>query len=355
MHKNILIVVGIIILFLGTCINPSVAIDNIKESSIPISNGNTLYVGGTGEGNYSSIQDAIDNATDGDTVFVYDDSSPYHELITINISINLIGENKETTIITAEGNFSIIVKINADDCLIKDLTFRNTSSGAIVVNSVSGFKFINNILYSCGGGIGLIDCSYCVISENQFNYCTEESVSVYMNNSYNSITHNTFNLCVVIGVSLWDNNSHNTISHNTFYKCGLFGSIYSDYNCPFNNISYNMFNNCTFGMLLVEVHNWIISHNIFKNNIIGILLSGCTENVISFNNFQFNLIRNAMVMYRESENKWSRNYWNRPRLLPKVIHGIEFLGEGHDAMPIPMFNLKNVDWHPSILPNKIEI
>ena len=31
----------------------------------------TYYVGGSGGGNYSSIQDAIDDASDGDTVFVY--------------------------------------------------------------------------------------------------------------------------------------------------------------------------------------------------------------------------------------------------------------------------------------------
>jgi len=48
MRKNILKVVGITILFLGTCITPSVAIDNIKKSSIPTSSGNNLYVGGTG-------------------------------------------------------------------------------------------------------------------------------------------------------------------------------------------------------------------------------------------------------------------------------------------------------------------
>jgi len=34
-------------------------------------NGNTLYVGGSGPNNYTKIQDAIDNASNGDTVFVY--------------------------------------------------------------------------------------------------------------------------------------------------------------------------------------------------------------------------------------------------------------------------------------------
>ena len=42
-----------------------------------------LYVGGNGPNNYTTIQQAITNATNGDTVFVYDDSSPYFEHIII--------------------------------------------------------------------------------------------------------------------------------------------------------------------------------------------------------------------------------------------------------------------------------
>ena len=97
MNKNIL-VIGITILFLGTCITPTVANDTIEQSSKPISNGNILYVGGIGPDNYTKIQDAIDNASDGDTVFVFNDSSPYNETITINKSITLQGEDKNITI-----------------------------------------------------------------------------------------------------------------------------------------------------------------------------------------------------------------------------------------------------------------
>ena len=39
--------------------------------------GNILYVGGSGPGNYTKIQDALDNATEGDTVYVY--SNTYYE------------------------------------------------------------------------------------------------------------------------------------------------------------------------------------------------------------------------------------------------------------------------------------
>ena len=70
-----------------------------EEQAKETSYGKILYVGGSGPNNYTSIQQAIDNASDGDTIFVYDDSSPYYEEIIINKSINLVGENRETTII----------------------------------------------------------------------------------------------------------------------------------------------------------------------------------------------------------------------------------------------------------------
>ncbi|MCD6481001.1 MAG: hypothetical protein J7L31_01850, partial [Thermoplasmata archaeon] len=70
-----------------------------KRDILTNDGGNILYVGGSGPENYSKIQNAIDNASDGDTVFVYDDSSPYYENIVINKSINLVGENKDTTVI----------------------------------------------------------------------------------------------------------------------------------------------------------------------------------------------------------------------------------------------------------------
>ena len=42
----------------------------------------TLYVGGSGPGNWSKIQDAIDNSTDGDTILVY--AGIYYEDIIVN-------------------------------------------------------------------------------------------------------------------------------------------------------------------------------------------------------------------------------------------------------------------------------
>ena len=70
-----------------------------EKISQPLIRDQTLYVGGIGPGNYTKVQDAVDNASSGDTVFVYDDSSPYKENISISKSLTIRGENKQTTII----------------------------------------------------------------------------------------------------------------------------------------------------------------------------------------------------------------------------------------------------------------
>jgi len=111
--KKRYLVIGIVLLFIFMSFASSSAFDNVKKSSTPIFNGNTLYVGGSGPDNYTRIQDAINDADSGDTVFVYDDSSPYYENLFLYKTISLIGEDKNTTII--DGNkYSNVIFVNAD-------------------------------------------------------------------------------------------------------------------------------------------------------------------------------------------------------------------------------------------------
>jgi len=68
---NFLIITLFILIPVGNC-------EKINE--------NTLYVGGIGNGNYSKIQDAIDNASVGDTVFVF--NGTYNESVFIHITLD---------------------------------------------------------------------------------------------------------------------------------------------------------------------------------------------------------------------------------------------------------------------------
>ena len=87
------LVLGIIVLFVGASTIPAIGEMLISQENKTSfnnfnSSANTLYVGGDGPGNYTSIQDAIDNATDGDTVFVY--KGLYFEHIVVDKSISLL-------------------------------------------------------------------------------------------------------------------------------------------------------------------------------------------------------------------------------------------------------------------------
>jgi len=266
MHKKILIVVGLTILFLGTCITSSVAINNTIK---PISSGNILYVGGTGPNNYTKIQDAIDDASDGDTVFVYDDSSPYYENLVVNKSINLIGEDKNTTIIDGSGEFSVVI-YHIDEVKISGFTIRNGDYGIYTLRA-------NNI--TINGNIIL-----------------NNEIGVYLiASNFNTIKNNTITLNIYYGIAI--------IAH-------YITSELSKYN-------------------IVE------GNNITSNNRYGIILGKSNFNIITENNFIQNE-KDALFMV-SFQNHWNQNYWNRPRILPKLIFGSN-LGF------IPWFN---IDWHPA--------
>ena len=134
-----LIGIFVCVLLVGTVYTATGTIIVNKNSLSPIG-GITLYVGGTGEGNYTLIQDAINDSVDGDTVYVYNDSSPYFEFVNINKSITLLGEDRETTIIDGHGSRNDVIYISAGHVTISGFTIQNCS------NARSGiFIFADNI------------------------------------------------------------------------------------------------------------------------------------------------------------------------------------------------------------------
>ena len=264
MHKKILIVVGITFLFLGVGIQPAYG-DIVIESNKPLSKGRTLYVGGTGPDNYTRIQDAVDDAVNGDTVFVYDDSSPYIEHVSIHDDINLIGENRDTTIIDGGGSKPVVFLATAKGVTLTEFTIRNGYTGIHVhynswSNNIKNNKIMNNL-----NGIILRTSPYNIITEN----------IISKNN---------------IGIELIGSDD-NTICRNT------------------------------------------ISRNIFGVKLgfeIGEITADCSNNSIIKNNFLFNRVHASFIflgIYSGLNedlhlNNWWRNYWGRPRILPKPIFGL---------------------------------
>jgi len=188
MQKSLIrkgLVLGIIVLFIGASAVPLIGGTNAeKHNSIDDSTsfmgfnsrGDILYVGGSGPGNYSKIQDAIENASDGDTVFVYDDSSPYYENVVVNKSITLVGEDKETTIIDG-GGIGDVIFVYAAYVNIENFRIINGGSlfwdASIYVGGFSGVyqvKISNNYISGSENGI-LTDSKLVAITENIITHC----------------------------------------------------------------------------------------------------------------------------------------------------------------------------------------
>ena len=157
MQKSLIrkgLVVGIILLFVGASVVPGMS-GNIKiyddaknkegiitfgeldiaKTGIALivssmeTRGDTLYVGGSGPGNYTHIQDAINDSADGGTVFVY--NGIYYEHVAIDITIDLVGEDKDTTIIDGSGNGNVVY-VEGDNSSISEFTIRNGDKGLML-------------------------------------------------------------------------------------------------------------------------------------------------------------------------------------------------------------------------------
>jgi len=89
------LVLLVLVLFVGLPMNASADPTTIYVDDVP----------GSGPGNpaedYTSIQDAIDAASAGDTIYIY--SGTYYEQVLVTKFLNLEGEDKETTIIQGTG------------------------------------------------------------------------------------------------------------------------------------------------------------------------------------------------------------------------------------------------------------
>lgn len=141
--------------------NPSFTTDTLN-----VGKNNILYVGGNGLQNYSCIQSAVDEAIDGDVIFVY--NGTYHENIIVATSITIQGENKENTIIDGMG-YGDIITCAADAIHIEGLTIQNGHYGIYACNT-SQHQIRENIIAENLHGISLWNSLNVTIEKNSFEH-----------------------------------------------------------------------------------------------------------------------------------------------------------------------------------------
>lgn len=305
-----------------------------------------IIVDENGNGNYSTIQEAIDNATFGDTIRVW--SGVYIENLVISTRIKLIGNGSLSTIIDGSGtDWVSTIEITTSEVNISGFSIIGSTLTGIYVGFCSNVRIFNNsISNNDNNGIEIIESENVVIENNnitQNNYTgitvcnsrlcyisnntiskTEEGVSLDFSSSI-TISNNTFIGCgVVIETSSWSDyfshwTSHNIDGKNTingktliYWKNKTSGTVPAGAgeviiaNCKNIMIDNQNCSNTSVGVLIgisdkVTVKNCICS---FNTN--GIIIQMSNNMTLSNNNISYNL-NNGLYLYQSSSNIFSNN------------------------------------------------
>lgn len=288
------LVVGIILLFFGLGIFTPSAIKIERNAIVLTIPNNTFYVGGDGPENYTKIQDAIDNAIDGDTIYVY--SGTYNEWIRLHKQLFIKGIKKpakDFPIING-GNDHDTVIIYSDGCYFEDFKVRNGDGGFLEkgITLRSDNNIINNcVIYHTGWAIFLESACNNTISNN---YCYNGHVGFQIRDSHN----NTFFYNTLDGhnnheVEFDEGSKNNLFFKNNVTNCGAEEGIElvsSDNNLIIeNNISYNCW-----GLVISSSRNITVRDNIFWKN--GIVITGPIEKQAS-HTIENNLLNGKPIYY----------------------------------------------------------
>jgi len=230
---------------------------------------NMLYVGGDGPGNYTSIQHAVNDANWGDTVFVYEGT--YYENIVIEKSINVIGEDRNSTIVEGRTDpWDHVFHLECNDIVIKGFTIKKGTAGLYIGQTDSA-----NI------NIKVIDCNILNNAQEYGGICfrghlyqLEIENCYFKNNGRVALRIESQGMHDTKILNCSFDNKDEIIGYNienlTFNNCDFYGSELSFdypsdylkfYNCKFNKTneiyisirgSYQIFENCSFANCSIE-------------------------------------------------------------------------------------------------------
>jgi len=249
--------------------------------------GATLVVSG-GDDTYDYIQEAIDDAKDGDTIRVFE--GHYIENVVVDKRVDIIGNGSEhTTIYGAYTGHAM--ELTADNILVVGIHFQvgysRTYDGMVVR---SNFNVISENRFSSGvNGLWLENSTNNLMLNNIFGYNTESGIALVWSH-HNTISFNQVQEDIVLHRS-----DHNTISNNDM-------SEYSSVSIHLESSDNNTIRNNTFIMsysttisLTDSNYNKIIDNTITSSYSSRILVENSRANHLSNNN-----ISSGMRVYNSS-------------------------------------------------------
>jgi hypothetical protein len=341
------VAIGTIFLFIGTSIVPSI------QSEVPYEKTIITVDDEPGDADFTSIKEAVNASSPGDTIEVYSGTYPEQDIHIENENITLLGiahelgGGNDTGRPFIKGNVSLgnVLWIEASHVLISNFIIENSNgynAGCILANTQ------NNITIS--------DCILHTLKEGDH---LNPGISVRGHSIH--IINNEINFCNPGIIAGTDYPLSLTITSNVITDGGIYGGIIV--NGDEQNISGNRIARCEEGIRISGTKNVIYGNDIescpicVESTIFDAPEKEQRGNIITQNNFK-NYSRGAwwwrsiifyfFGVYAIQKDQWIGNYWDTwIGIGPKGILGLVAIGIGYDetgiGVIIPWFEY---DRHP---------
>jgi nitrous oxidase accessory protein len=264
---------------------------------------------------YPTIQAAIDNASEGDTILVK--KGVYVENPVVNKSVSLIGEDRDSTVIDVTAG----LKVQSNNVTIAGFTIYDGYDGISLATNycnISGNKITNTTH-------GIVVFGY----ENSISGNIFESIglssAIQLNFANRNLISGNYIVSCVEGIQIWQNSNNNTIRENTIT------------NCQDTAINFQYSND-----------NVIVVNNISLSGL-GTSIYASNRNIISNNNYVNNTSQfGASEWYyltwggNHSINNINENYWSD-------YNGTDANGDGIGDTPY-IIDENNQDRYPLLKP-----
>ncbi len=270
------------------------------------SRGNIIIVDINGSGNYTTIQDAIDSASFGDTIYVW--AGTYYENIIINKTLSLIGKGA-TDIVLDGQRIGDVVYISADWVTLSGFNIIHSGrdnpldGSGIELNKVNNVTIANNTFLNNYYGIYLYDSKINILKNNN---CFDNWKGIILESSFNNVLLQNNCSNNYYGISIKGFN--NSIINNNCSK--------NNYGIFINGTQNNIINNtCDLNdndgiWLTSSILNTIEKNSCLNNNVgihLGSFYGNCNNNLVSSNICDSNNKSGIWLEYASS-NEVNNNY-----------------------------------------------
>ncbi|HMA83878.1 MAG TPA: NosD domain-containing protein [Candidatus Thermoplasmatota archaeon] len=260
---------------------------------------------GWGSSHFDQIQHAIDNASSGNRIIVYE--GIYYENILIDKTVDLFGEDGGTTLLDGGGEGSVIT-ITASNVDLSTFTIQNSGTNktdaAVHISSGSG-NIVENTITDCSCGIYVDECDNNIIAQNDITSTVNATYLISSNE--NIIEYNSFYENENLGIFLNGSCADNVVRKNTVYENGHY-AVYLNDICEDNQISENtIYGNDDTGIRIEDdvANTSIVDNELVENGNYGIFVVGfdsfVSENIVEDNG------KHGIFLFADTESTVTKN------------------------------------------------